>query len=106
MNYLSDDLKCLLEIMNVFSKQIYLKFNVDITHAMTISRLALNIFYKRHYNYKYPLPLIRDPDLFNLVNNGYYGGITEVYIPHGKNLKYIDVNSLYPFAALNQPLPG
>lgn len=29
------------------------------------------------------------------------GGITEVYRPFGKNLKYYDVNSLYPFCAKN-----
>jgi hypothetical protein len=33
------------------------------------------------------------------------GGITEVYKPHGKNLYYYDVNSLYPFVAL-QDMPG
>ena len=31
--------------------------------------------------------------------------MTEVYKPYGKNLLLYDVNSLYPFAALN-PMPG
>jgi hypothetical protein len=43
--------------------------------------------------------------MFNDIYQGYFGGITEVYKPHGKNLYYYDVNYLYPAAALN-PMPG
>jgi hypothetical protein len=39
------------------------------------------------------------------IYNAYYGGITEISKPYGVNLKYIDLNSLYPYAALN-PMPG
>ena len=35
----------------------------------------------------------------------YYGGITELYKPYGENLFYYDVNSLYPYLAL-QDMPG
>src|SRR6202040_4019119 len=82
LNYLNKDLKGLYEVMIEFSRLVYIYFNVDITDALTITRLSLNIFKK-----------------------GYYGGITEVYIPYGKDLLYIDINSLYPFAALNS-MPG
>jgi DNA polymerase type B, organellar and viral len=51
------------------------------------------------------IPLINTNNLFQFIYGSYYGGITEVYKPHGKNLTYTDVNSLYPFAALN-PMPG
>jgi hypothetical protein len=43
--------------------------------------------------------------MYTDIKQGYYGGITEVYKPFGKNLYYYDVNSLYPFAALND-MPG
>jgi hypothetical protein len=43
--------------------------------------------------------------MFSDIKQAYYGGVTEVYKPYGKNLYYYDVNSLYPFAALN-PMPG
>ena len=51
------------------------------------------------------IPLVNTNNLFQFIYNSYYGGITEVYKPHGKFLTYTDVNSLYPFAALN-PMPG
>jgi DNA polymerase type B, organellar and viral len=74
------------------------------TDALTITRLAVNIFKNKYYNNQY-IPSINKLYLFNFIKQGYFGGITEVYIPHGKNLVYIDVNSLYPYAALN-PMPG
>jgi DNA polymerase type B, organellar and viral len=82
---------------------------------MTISRLALNIFLKKDLSHissytpvlknEKAIPLINKRHIYDFIYNAYYGGITEVYKPYGKNLKYIDVNSLYPFSALN-PLPG
>lgn len=114
--YLKKDLISLLEILNEFSKILYFKFNLNITEGMTISRLALNLFLKR-YLPDIPksvlllkpeskvIPLINKNHMFNFIYDAYYGGITEVYRPHGINLKGIDVNSLYPYAALN-PMPG
>lgn len=43
--------------------------------------------------------------MYSDIKQAYYGGITEVYKPHGKNLYYYDVNSLYPFAGLRD-MPG
>jgi hypothetical protein len=66
--------------------------------------LALNIFLK-NYIKDHQIPVISKYDIFNFIYFGYYGGMTEVYKPYGKDLIYIDVNSLYPHAALN-PMPG
>jgi DNA polymerase type B, organellar and viral len=74
------------------------------TECLTISRIALTKFLKYYLNDS-KLPLINKLQHFNFINFGYYGGITEVYIPYGKNLFYYDVNSLYPYAALNS-MPG
>ena len=35
------------------------------------------------------------------VRKSYFGGATDYYRGHGYNLKYYDVNSLYPFAMKN-----
>jgi len=43
--------------------------------------------------------------MYNDIKQAYYGGITEVYKPYGENLYYYDVNSLYPYVAL-QDMPG
>ena len=74
------------------------------TDALTVTRLALNIFKSKYYN-KHCIPSINKIYLFNFIKEGYYGGLTEVYRPYGRDLVYIDINSLYPYAALN-PMPG
>jgi len=74
------------------------------TDALTITRLALNIFKNKYYK-SLNIPSIDKLYLFNFITEGYYGGNTEVYKPHGKDLIYLDINSLYPYAALN-PMPG
>ena len=111
LTYLNNDLLCLQSIMNEFSKIINIYYNSDITEAMTITRLALNIFFKNYYKPEKAidkssrLPLINKLYLYNFIKQAYFGGITEVYKPYGENLAYIDVNSLYPFVALKD-LPG
>ena len=104
LNYLKQDLLSLLQIIEEFSRSTYIYFNVDITRCLTITRLALNIFLKKYYKQK-NIPKINNYAIFDFVKQAYFGGITEVYKPYGENLAYIDVNSLYPFAALNF-LPG
>ena len=44
-------------------------------------------------------------NIFNFLSFGYFGGITEVYKPYGQNLKYFDVNSLYPYVMAHFPMP-
>lgn len=79
-------------------------FNVQLIDSTTISGLALNIFLKNFYKNK-TIPLITDTKIFNDIKNAHYGGQTEVYRPEGENLYYYDVNSLYPYVAL-QDMPG
>jgi len=43
--------------------------------------------------------------MYKDIKEGYFGGVTEVYKPYGKNLYYYDVNSLYPFSSINY-IPG
>jgi DNA polymerase type B, organellar and viral len=40
----------------------------------------------------------------NFIRKAYYGGRTDYYKAYATNLKYYDINSLYPFA-LTKPLP-
>lgn len=74
------------------------------TEGLTINRLALNLYVNNYLNDQ-EIPLISKLNLFNFIYYAYYGGITEVYMPYGTNLKYYDVNYLYPYAALNN-MPG
>jgi hypothetical protein len=103
LKYLEKDLVSLYQIMNLFNKHIFLNYNIQVTKCLTISRLALNIFLTKYYNNN--IALINRKGLYNDIQKAYFGGITEVYKPYGENLYYYDVNSLYPYAALNS-MPG
>ena len=104
LNYLGKDLISLLEILEKFQSHLFIDHNLEMTEGLTISTLAKNKFFK-YYLKNSKIPLINNNNLFNFIYSGYYGGITEVYKPFGENLTYLDVNSLYPFAAKN-PMPG
>lgn len=68
------------------------------TDSPTISGIAVNIFLKDYYNNN--IPHINKSSIYKDIKQAYYGGMTEVYKPYGDNLYYYDVNSLYPFVAL------
>ena len=104
IKYLEKDLEILLTVLEKFSTSLFVEFNLQMTEGLTISRLALNLYLKRYLR-NHEIPIINKLQHFNFINFGYYGGITEVYIPYGENLKSYDVNSLYPYVALN-PMPG
>jgi hypothetical protein len=102
--YLEKDLISLLEVLEKFSSSLFINHNIQMTECLTISRIALTKFLNYYLN-ESKIPLINKLQYFNFINLGCYGGITEVYIPFGINLNYYDVNSLYPFVAL-QSMPG
>jgi|SRR5215469_225797 len=89
--------------MILFNKYVLMNYDIQMTKCTTISRLALNIYLK-HYLKDFKLPIIKS-HMFNDIKKAYFGGVTEVYKPIGKNLFYYDVNSLYPYCALNS-IPG
>jgi len=101
--YLINDLMCLQEVLNSANKELFKTYKVDLLEASTISGLAMKIYLTNYYNNN--IPLVNKASLYHEIKLGYYGGITEVYKPQGENLYYYDVNSLYPFTALND-MPG
>lgn len=103
IRYLSNDLLSLQEVLTKANKQVFLDYNTDMTSSMTISGLAVRIFWKDFY--KNNIPNINKHSIYKDIKQGYYGGMTEVYKPYGSNLFYYDVNSLYPYVAL-QDMPG
>lgn len=93
----------LYEVLSKANKQLFLDYDIDMTKSHTISGLALKLFLLKYY--KNNIPNISKKSVYTELKQGYYGGITEVYKPYGKNLFYYDINSLYPFASLND-MPG
>jgi len=104
INTLKEKLIILLKIMTEFNKIIFSKYKLNLTNSITISKLSLDIFLKKYYKNKV-IPSINQLSMYNFISQAYFGGITEVYKPYGENLIYLDVNSLYPYAALNS-MPG
>lgn len=104
LKYLKDDLLSLFQVIKEANHTMFIHFNICITDALTISGLANKIF-RRYYYIKEVIPLVNIKKIYEDIKQSYYGGGTEIYIPYGKDLYYYDVNSLYPYVALNA-LPG
>lgn len=103
IKYLTKDLDCLYEVVVKANKQVFLDYKVNMIDSVTISGLAVKIFLKEFY--KGNIPIINKSSIYKDIKQSYYGGITEVYKPYGENLYLYDVNSLYPYVAL-QDMPG
>lgn len=98
--YLKKDLHSLYEIVSSANNSVHHNFHIQMTNCLTASSLASDIFMKNFvYNKTTSLPYINSHNIYNDIHNAYFGGITEVYITYGEDLKYYDVNSLYPYAA-------
>jgi hypothetical protein len=107
IKYLILDLKSLHQILKIVNLQMFINFDIQMTRNSTISGIAVRVFLKHYYDNKF-IPHINSTSIYNDLYKSYYGGRVEVYIPrpvNGEKLYYYDVNSLYPFASLND-LPG
>lgn len=93
----------LYQVIRKANKQVFLDYDVNMTDNLTISGLALKIFRSKYYNND--IPLVNKTSMYRDIKEAYYGAITEVYKPYGEKLYYYDVNSLYPYVAL-QDMPG
>jgi len=101
LNYLSQDLISLLDIILNATKTIHTRYSVDLSRAFSTASLAITIF--RTGYLKFNIPILSIP-IDSYIRKSFIGGATEVYICRGKNLYYYDVNSLYPYA-IKQPIP-
>ena len=102
LKYLEADISSLFECMIKASENVFNKYKVNITDVYSASSLAM-----KHYRISYldneGIPLI-PKHLKDDIRNSYFGGISQVYKTYGKNLKYYDINSLYPWA-MTQDMP-
>lgn len=86
IKYLEKDLISLSQVLDRANKQFASKFNITMTDSITISKIALQMFLLQYYP-EPVIPLINDKKLYSDIKESYYGGITEVYKLHGKNIK-------------------
>lgn len=104
LNYLKGDVISLLQVIYEFNKYIYNTLDVEVTSCLTITGLGLKSWQTNHIK-DFKLPLINKKNIYQHIKSAYFGGLSEVYRPYGEDLYYYDINSLYPFQALN-PMPG
>ena len=95
------DLTSLHEVLRVVNRNLFALFGIQMTESITNTSLSLKLLYTKFNNPELLIPSITDKDAYTNINHSYYGGRTEVYKPYGQNLKYYDVNGLYPDSVLN-----
>lgn len=96
--YLEDDCVSLFQTLQKFYTLVeeFLGGEVGMTTAATAMKT-----YRRSYQ---KAPIERHSRHHDFFRQAYYGGRVEIYKESGKNLRYYDINSAYPFAMM-QPMP-
>lgn len=97
IKYSIQDSIALLEAMLKAQELYFLNYKVDIASIWSTSTLSLKIF-RNQFLKETIKSLTTTQDKF--IRQAYFGGATDHYVAHGQNLKYYDVNSLYPFVML------
>lgn len=112
VKYASNDAQLLYNIMKK-AQEFYKKhYQIDLAKAYSTASLALRLYRTQFMilepsitNKKVRQIYVPNDSLDNAIRQSYYGGAVAAYKRYGKNLHYYDVNSLYPWAML-QDLPG
>jgi hypothetical protein len=103
IKYCLQDCISLYQIIEKFNTLIFNKYSMNIHNFPTLPSLAFGI-YRTHYLKDYKIPLITG-QIFNDIKLSYTGGSTDMFKPYGTNIYRYDVNSLYPYAMKNNPMP-
>lgn len=103
IKYCEQDVKTLYQVIDVFSKDIFKLFRIDVIKYPTLSSLAFAI-YRSKFLTNLNIPLING-EIYKDIKQGYTGGAVDVYNPSGENVYRYDVNSLYPFVMKEYPMP-
>jgi hypothetical protein len=99
--YALQDSVALYNALKIAQSIYYNNYNIIITTIYSSPTLSLKIFRSKFLSLSIPI-LFKNIDEF--VRCGYYGGGTDYYKAFETNMKYYDVNSLYP-QAMKKPMP-
>jgi hypothetical protein len=101
ISYAKQDSKALFDALLIAQNYYIDNYKIDITTIFSTSTLSFKIF-RTHYLQE-PLPIL-NKNIDSFIRKGYFGGGTDYYTAYATNLKYYDVNSLYPLA-MCKPMP-
>jgi len=99
--YLIKDCKGLYQILDNYETMLMKKYSISLRNILTIAQLSMQVFRKNFLKVPIPNYLSRE----ELVRQAYYGGRNEIFTMYGENLKYYDVNSLYPYVMHKYSMP-
>lgn len=101
LKYLEFDCRGLYEVLDMFKQKIFEHGQVDITKAYSLSGVAFRLYRREALVELYRFTRAEDRE----IRLGYYGGNTEVFVPHVKGALYLyDINSLYS-SCMKSPMP-
>lgn len=104
IKYCERDVRVLRSVIVKFINEIWDRFTVEITNSPTLPSIAFSI-YRTFSIPKDSIPHIRG-EIYNDIQNSYYGGIVDVYGPHVREVfTAYDVNSLYPYVMSECQMP-
>ena len=102
LSYSLQDSVALFNALTVAQCEYMSKYGVDICSVVSLPSLAMKIFRKNYLSVN--IPTLKGQDDY-FIRSSYFGGATDVYKCHiTENLRYYDVNSLYPYA-MCKPMP-
>lgn len=103
VDYLNNDVHILYVIITYYAKYLNETYHINFFKIYSASNLAFTIFRTNYY--KYENISIMTLSMYPTIKQSYYGGNFISTANYGNNLYYYDVNSLYPYAMLND-MPG
>ena len=104
LTYNQQDCKVLYDVIVAFNNNFNDLFNMSIFNSPTLPSLAFKLWKSNFVNKDLFIPITWAED-YNDFKSGYKGGAVDVYRPHGHNLYYYDVNSLYPYSMKSNLFP-
>ena len=99
--YLKDDCISLYQCLQKWELHLMEDYNVRLKESMTIAQMAMRIFRINYLNQSIPTYQASEVD----ISKSYVGGRCEIFTRYGENLKYYDINSLYPYVMHENPIP-
>jgi len=98
--YLHNDCLGLLEVLKLFSKNVYDDLKINITECYTGASLSKKNYFKNYYNHNETPIFTLNNDIDKFIRDGYGGGRCECFrigTPIKEKIYYLDFTSLYPY---------